>query len=411
MPKAHTRTLTQDIVDRTKPTSGRDIYLTDSDVAGLRVKITPKGKRVFSYRYRSPVDGRQRTMAIKTTRLSEARKEARRSAIAIDENRDPQEEKDRLGGLPSLEVAFEAFLSDPRSTRRKDGTARQRKDSTLREYRRIFAHSVPARLKRRVVSQVTRRDISELIRSMSDRPAMANAVQRVLSAFFSWCEDEAGYLKHGTNPASRVARYPDRKRSFVFEGDQLFRLGQVLDQVAPKHHPASIEAIRLYIFTGMRREEVLTLRWEYIDLQKRVISLADTKTGARDVPLGSEAVKIIQRLKKISEAAPSPWVIPSPTDRTKRLVNISKLWNKVRKLADLDGVRIHDLRHNYGGQGAATTKDPTRVKTLLGHKALATTDRYMKLARAPAQEAADDVNEAIAAQMKPANVLRFGGHQ
>ena len=205
-----------------------------------------------------------------------------------------------------------------------------------------------------------------------------------------------------------LKKYPENKRSFVFEGDQLFRINKALDDVAPHHHPAAIEAIRLYIFTGMRREEVLKLRWEYIDLKRGIIALPDAKTGARDVPLGLEAVKVLERISKFNEAAPSPWVIPSPTDRNKPFRNIAKIWHKVRAKAGLEGVRIHDLRHNYGGQGAATTKDPTRVKALLGHKALATTDRYMKLAHEPAQIAANEVNKAIAAQMKPANVVRIG---
>ena len=70
--------------------------------------------------------------------------------------------------------------------------------------------------------------------------------------------------------------------------------------------------------------------------------LPDSKTGARMVPLTSAAAKV---LKGLSRTPDNPWVFPGKKKGT-RLVNINDSWERVRKRAKLDGVRLHDLRHS-----------------------------------------------------------------
>ena len=100
--------------------------------------------------------------------------------------------------------------------------------------------------------------------------------------------------------------------------------------------------LRLLMLTGCRRNEILTLRWEDVDLEHDEIRLRDAKTGARAVPLSPTARQVLTSLIRQPE---NPWVIFG-RGRGARLSNLNATWGVVRKNAGLEDVRIHDLRHS-----------------------------------------------------------------
>ena len=91
--------------------------------------------------------------------------------------------------------------------------------------------------------------------------------------------------------------------------EELHRLGRTLD-AAPAERLASIHAaaaIRLLVLTGCRRNEILGLRWEDLDFEAGEMRLADSKTGARVVPLPPAAVRVLAGLSRVPG---NPWVFP-----------------------------------------------------------------------------------------------------
>ena len=96
------------------------------------------------------------------------------------------------------------------------------------------------------------------------------------------------------------------------------------------------------MLTGCRRNEILCLRWDDLNFDTGEMRLPDTKTGARMVPLTSAAADVLQGLPRTPD---SPWVFPGKK-KGARLVNLNDSWDRVRKHARLDGVRLHDLRHS-----------------------------------------------------------------
>lgn len=395
--------ITQKLADSIKADPSRDTYVRDDGVSGFTLKVTAAGKRVLFLQYRSPETKAQRKLTFPTARVDEARKLAREAAAKIANGQDPQAEKDRAASIPTLAQAFDLFETEYCSHECKPGT--------VKEYRRMFGKYVPEKLHRSRLDKITRQEMIALMRSMKDKPTQANNVMKMLRAMFAWYHGDGGLLPAGINPAHDIKRYTDRKRSFVFEGDQLYRLNQALDEAEKKEWPPAVAAFRLLLMTGMRREEVFRLTWEEVELSRHVIRLKDAKTGARDVPLGKGAIAVLEGLQKLNAVLPSLWVIPSPKDRTKHFNGVQKLWNRIRTAAGISNVRIHDLRHNFGGVGAATTRSAVHLKGLLGHTQLATTDRYMHLAEAPLHEAADEVNDAIERQMRPQNVVPIGARK
>ena len=96
-------------------------------------------------------------------------------------------------------------------------------------------------------------------------------------------------------------------------------------------------AIRLLMLTGCRRNEIVALRWEDVDLAAGELRLPDGKTGARLVPLSPAAAQVLSRLPRL---AGNPWVIPG-TKPGAHLSDLQPPWERVRKRAGLDDVRIH----------------------------------------------------------------------
>ena len=99
-------------------------------------------------------------------------------------------------------------------------------------------------------------------------------------------------MAKGTNPCRHVELYRQRKRERFLTESEFRRLGRVLDEALENGGatPEAIAAIRLLILTGCRRGEILSLRWDDVDLQVREPRLRDTKTGPRVVPLSPSAV-------------------------------------------------------------------------------------------------------------------------
>lgn len=388
--------ITQALVDSIEPRPEGDIYVTDDGLTGFRLRVTFAGSRILFFQYRAP-DGRQRKINLGSN-VEQARRQAKAAAAKVAQKQDPQAEADARAVTPTLSEAAERYIAEHVRENLRPGSV----DLYEGTFKRL-----PEALKTKKLCDVTAADIGALMRSMKDRKQGANGIHAILRAFFSWClAPDVRLLPAGTpNPAEGVKRYPAVRRSFVFEGDQLYRFNEALNAAEATMWPPAIGAMRLLLFTGMRREEVLNLKWNEVDLDARKINLKQSKTGARPVPLGKEAIAVLEAAKALSIAFRSEYVFPSPSDRSKPIVGFRKMWLKVIGLAGMPGLRIHDLRHNYGGMGAAATRSAVHVKGLLGHSQLATTDRYMALAENPLSEAADEVNEAISQAMQPKNVV------
>lgn len=135
-----------------------------------------------------------------------------------------------------------------------------------------------------------------------------------------------------------------------------------------------VPAIRLAIETAMRAGELLNLTWNYIDLNKRVAHLPKTKNGeARDVPLSSRAIKVLQQLS-ITRDITEPRVLPI----TYRALNGA--FTTARGRVQLKDLRFHDLRHEATSRlFELGTLDMMEISRITGHKTLTMLSRYTHL--------------------------------
>lgn len=150
-------------------------------------------------------------------------------------------------------------------------------------------------------------------------------------------------------------------------------------------------AIRLLIFTGARLGEILSLRWDYVDLEGGRLLLPDSKTGGKTVYLNSLSLDV---LKLLPRADGNPHVIVGKKPG-EHLVNLRKPWYRIREHAGLDDVRIHDLRHSFASFAVAEGLSLPVIGKLLGHRNASTTERYAHLADDPIRSA----NELVARRL------------
>ncbi len=124
--------------------------------------------------------------------------------------------------------------------------------------------------------------------------------------------------------------------------EEIQRLGAAPVAAKGVEHPSALAAIRL-LLTGGRKSEILTLKWEHVDLARYALRLPDSKTGAKVIALDAAAAALLARLDRQDG---DPYVL---------------LGQQLRR-------RLHDARHTYASFGAAAGMGLPVLGALLGHK-------------------------------------------
>ncbi|MFZ5675715.1 MAG: tyrosine-type recombinase/integrase [Pseudomonadota bacterium] len=269
----------------------------------------------------------------------------------------------------------------------------KRANATAILYRDLWERLASPRLGQRLVGDVTFADVAALHHEFRTTPVTANRLVAVLSSLFSWCERH-GLRQPRTNPAFGIQKFPEKGRERFLTPDELARLGNALKtaETAKSESLYVLAAIRLLIFTGCRRNEILTLRWDSVDLERNCIFLKESKTGARTVHLSAPAIGII---KSIPRQKDNPFVIVGEREG-QHLVNLRKPWLRISTAATIEGVRLHDLRHSFASVGVSDGLSLPVIGKLLGHTKASTTMRYSHLAVDPVKQANDAIGLIIA---------------
>ena len=238
---------------------------------------------------------------------------------------------------------------------------------------------------------------------LRERPYQANRALGVLSKMMNLAE-AWGLRSDGSNPCRHVKKYREEKRERYLTKEELRRLGVTLADAERRktESPFALTAIGLLTLTGARLSEILTLRWEYVDLANSVLRLPDSKTGAKEVYLNEAAIKL---LRKMPRMVSNPYVIAGKKDGS-RLINLQKAWRRIRAAANLNDMRIHDLRHSFASVAAGTGMSLPMIGKLLGHSQPATTARYAHLADDPIRAASNLIGTEIAAAMNSGKAAR-----
>jgi integrase len=144
--------------------------------------------------------------------------------------------------------------------------------------------------------------------------------------------------------------------------------------------PTSIGSCRASL--GTRRGELLTARWEDIDLEQKIWRIPSTKAGRPHLlPLPNAAVEILEGLSRTST-----FVFPG-TGAAGHMAEPSKAWQRIRKRAGVMDARIHDLRRTLGSWLAVQGYSLPLIGRALNHSNLSTTHIYARLDLEPVRSA------------------------
>ena len=220
------------------------------------------------------------------------------------------------------------------------------------------------------------------------------------------------------NPVRGVKRFTDKRCERFLSPAELGRLGTVLEAMeAEGEHPYGLAIIRLLAFTGARRSEIASLKWQEVDLERGALRLDDSKTGQKILTISPGAAAILSGL---TPTAGSPYVFPAGQRKPKRKAKadgtgegdakvekhieghyqgVAHVWEAARERAGLSDVRLHDLRHTFASFGAGGGLGLPVIGKLLGHRNAATTSRYAHLADDPLRKANDWIGGEIGAAL------------
>lgn len=410
--------ITKKVVDAAKPEE-KDVFLWDKEARGFGLKTTPAGKKVFIFQYRlrgginrltigehlKPwgSDGRPLT-------TERARKQAEIYRGQVNAGDDPRDAKADSEKNITITELCDKYLKDAPGIILK-GKKRPKKESTLKtDKSNIESHIKPLLGKKRIQS-ITKTDVEKFQRDVAAGKTAKDVTPKdgqrvivkggvgtagrataILGTLFAYAISER-YCDQ--NPVRGVTINTPASRERQLNAEELKRLGEALEAF-DEEQPTAVAVLRLLLLTGARRNEILSLKWEWVDIENRVLSLPDSKTGKKTIHLPAPALKVLSDIKEVKG---SPFVFPAMRGDS-HYVGLPKVWRLIRKKAKLPDLRIHDLRHGYASLAVAGGDSLFLVGKVLGHRQAKTTEKYIHLPEDPVRAVADRTAGKIDAALK-----------
>lgn len=364
--------LTKRIVDTSLPQE--KIYIVwDSDIKGLGCRIFPSGQKtyVFFYYPKGVATRKKEYLKIGThgaVTCEIAREIAQGWAGDIARGIDPKKQKQKVSTSLSFQDFFKIFTEKYRKIHHKKG-AMEIDDNRLKNHIFPFFGNMK-------INEIEGKDVLRFKDQLRDRPGTYNRSINLIRKAFSSAE-LWGYRPKNSNPCLGIPKYPEKKKERFLTSEELEKLDGVLteQEMIGVTSSYSLAAIRMLMYTGCRLSEILTLKWEDVFLEEGYLHLKDSKTGEKTIPLNESTKTVLTKLEK-QECNPFVFVGEKPGTC---LTTLKTAWTKVRRLADLEDVRLHDLRHTFASLAIKQGVDLYTVSKLLGHKDIKTTTRYAHL--------------------------------
>jgi len=364
----------------------REFTVWDSRVPGLGVRVRPGGGR--SYVLIRTVGGRTKRVSLGPV-TAKGIDEARHECLEIQ-----AEAASAVLAATSRKVPlFRDFVSGEWHAAHMD----RFKPSTRRHARSALGTQLLPTFGATRLDRITRTQVEiwfgEYSRTAPGGANRALDLFRQILNFGIAC----GHLE--TNPARGVRRNRRVPMTRFLSREEVRRLHEALD-AASRRGPSlrqQADVIRLLMFTGCRKGEILNLRRSEVDGD--TLRLADSKTGPRTVHVNPQARAVLDRQPR----GPGPWVFPSIADPDRPRSGTLGLWYSVRREAEIEDVRLHDLRHNFASHAAMNGVPVPVVSRLLGHSGTRMTLRYIHLDDRDFRAAAERVGEAMARLMAGTN--------
>jgi integrase len=378
------------------PPSGYWI-IYDTEVAGFGVRCTAGGARSFILNYytRGSKERRYTIGSATDWQTTAARKVAKEIRRKIPDGYDPVREIELERGAKTVAGMCARFIEDHLPELRA---------KTAADYHSMIDREILPVIGKLKLADVKPDDIDGLHRTISRghgehkaRPFRANRVAALLSKMFRLAVHRWQWLK--TNPVEGLQRNQEAKRERYLVNGELQRLTEAL-AVHEDRQAANI--IRLLLLTGARRGEVFAMRWSDLNLTDGTWTKPASTTKQKRThvtPLSAPARQLLSELNKSADEN-AEFVFPGRWGAGHR-TGVRRAWRELCQVANIKGVRVHDLRHSFASQLVSSGFTLPVIGALLGHSQPATTARYAHLFDEVTRQATERVGAVIAGNGKP----------
>lgn len=349
--------LTVRTLETLKPGSARR-EVPDGHMPGLYFIVQPSGAKSWAVRYRFAGQPRKHTLGpYPAIDLKSARKLGARALRAAAEGRDPGREKAqaRSGRVDSVENVVAQFI--------ERHCKRSNRPRTAQETERLLKLHVLPRWRGRLVHDITRRNVLDLLDRVVDdgAPIAANRTLSAVRKLFNWCVQRDIIVSSpcaGVKPPT-----PERSRDRVLSDAELRLVWHAADAIGWPFGPL----IKLLILTGQRRDEIARMEWAECNLDERLLTLPPARVKnnePHEVPLSKATIGVLEELPRIQG---SPFVLT--TNGSSPASSYSKNKRRLDALLppDMPPWRLHDLRRTAASGMARLGINLPVIEKVLNH--------------------------------------------
>lgn len=384
--------LTKSAIDALPTPTKGDAWLWCSEVPGFGVRAQASGRKVYVARYRTQ-DGTQRKQVLARVcdmAPEQARQLARKTFSQVAEGKDPMKDKQESRTAPTMQELRDKFQAEHSEKFKKASS----QDLDERNWRLYVLPTLGAATRVRAIEEA---DILRLKGKLADKPATANQCLALLSKAFNLAE-KWKMRPAASNPCKGVTKFVIDERELILTPAQIGAMNTTITEMvqAGELKPEFAAFIRLLALTGCRKCEIMHARKDWIDTERGLLLLPDSKTRQKKVALSLPALEIAAKLLE----SEGEWLIPGR--RTGQpLQSPYKVWAEIKARAKLPKeLRLHDLRHTAGSLAHMAGATQREVAKMLGHKQLSTTERYLHGFAGDAHKTAGVVAEVIGKAME-----------
>jgi len=363
----------------------------DSKVQGLGIRVRPSGAKTFVYYRRLPDNNESPRKIVEFTvgkygdvSLEQARMKATELNHLIGLGKDPSLTEPLP---PTYGDIFKRYIEEYASLH----------TVTWKEIEKNHGRYFQ-QFDKRPVTKITREQIQSWVNNLARTNGKSTSTRNynTMRAVFAWSIGQG--IIPAENPCQGITTFKSKARErFIQPGEEFKKFADALNA---EPYPLIRDFFWMCLYTGARVSNVMAMRWDEINLDLQQWRIPRTKSGdSQTVPLTLNALEILRNRKRADDLHPV-WVFPSDRKGWKtgdkgHIVSPRKAFQRIVERAEIDNLRIHDLRRTAGSYMAIQNVSPTIIGKALGHRSTQSTAVYARLTQDPVRQALESAQEAL----------------
>lgn len=342
----------------------------DAKEDGLELLVYPKGTKTFClYKRMKGIPNHKKIGNFGDINVAQAREIANKIKTQMYDNI-YLNHNEKLAKL-TLNDIFENFMNSKIELGEK----------TINEYRRLWDKNIKNDIGMQKVLEITIDDVENFRNNLANTKYQANRCVGLIRSVYNYLIKRKTF--NIVNPAVGVEKFKEEPCMRALQEDEIGNIIVVINRLLNRKQCLPYYAILLLLLIPVRKSAMLSMRWQDVNLRKKIWIIPRTKNKKNlEVNLPDAAIPLLKKLKEYAESENinSEYVFYSNKGKTGHLVDIKKSWQLVKNEAELSGrVRIHDFRHTFATFMARLTGNAYKIKTALGHNSLKSSEIYVNI--------------------------------